>query len=129
MKKVSTMATDQTQGDKGPAEANEPRPAQGPPGRRLPGKPWRTEGVPKSERGEDGGGPNWFRLLAWLAAVYLLFFLFATVQDQLGGAQPIAYTEFTQQVQDQNVEEVFSRGDTIEGRLKTEQSVPGEDGT
>ena len=129
MKKVATMVTSQTDGNQEPVSADEPRSAQGRPERSSFSKPWRTEGVPKAKRGGDGTGPNWFRLLAWLAAVYLLFFLFATVQDQFGGAQAIAYTEFTAQVQDQNVEEVFSRGDTIQGRLKTEQPIPGEDGT
>jgi cell division protease FtsH len=126
MEKVATMATNQTQRNQKPATADEPRSAKGPPERPSPGKPWRTEGMPKTKRGESGSGPNWFRLLAWLAAVYLLFFLFATVQDQLGGEQAISYTEFTEQVQDQNVEEVFSRGDTIQGRLKSEQPIPGD---
>jgi len=123
------MATNQTKSNKKSATADEPRSAQGQPERPSSGKPWRTEGVPKAKR-EDGSGPNWFRLLAGLAAVYLLFFLFTTVQDQLDGEQAISYTEFSQQVQDQNVEEVFSRGDTIQGRLKTEQPIPGDqDGT
>lgn len=88
-------------------------------------KPWRTEGL------SDGDGPqrpNWLRILGWFAVAYLLFFGLTSWQDQLGnGSQAVPYTEFTDQVQDHNVEEVFSRGDTIQGTLKSKQPVPGED--
>ena len=58
---------------------------------------------------------------------YLLLFLITTMQDQMsGGEQTVAYTDFTAQVQKQNVAEVFSRGDTIEGRLKAAAPVPGK---
>jgi cell division protease FtsH len=92
-------------------------------------KPWRTEGLPS---GQDRGGanrPSWWRMLAWFAGLYLLFFGLTSWQDTLGDdpTQPIPYTEFTAQVRDQNVAEVSSRGDTIEGILKQPKPVPGEE--
>ncbi|TDD16222.1 ATP-dependent metallopeptidase FtsH/Yme1/Tma family protein [Kribbella turkmenica] len=57
----------------------------------------------------------------------MVLFLLTTIQDEMaGGEQTIAYTDFTVQVQKGNVAEVFSRGDTIEGRLKQAAPVPGK---
>ncbi|MEV5965593.1 ATP-dependent zinc metalloprotease FtsH [Kribbella sp. NPDC051952] len=96
--------------------------------RRHPHKPWRTEGLPAGhDDGDKPRRPRWWRWVAWIVGGYLLLFLVTTMQDQMSGSeQTIAYTDFTAQVQKMNVAEVFSRGDTIEGRLKNATPVPGK---
>ncbi|MET9271595.1 ATP-dependent zinc metalloprotease FtsH [Kribbella sp. NPDC003557] len=97
---------------------------------RPPHKPWRTEGLPAGHGDDDKPRrPRWWRWVAWIVGGYLVLFLLTTMQDQMaGGEQTIAYTDFTAQVQKQNVAEIFSRGDTIEGRLKEAAEVPGKSG-
>ncbi|MGW6200009.1 ATP-dependent zinc metalloprotease FtsH [Kribbella sp. NPDC055110] len=96
-----------------------------------PHKPWRTEGLPAGHGDDDKPRrPRWWKWAAWIVGGYLVLFLLTTMQDQLaGGEQTIAYTDFTAQVQKQNVAEIFSRGDTIEGRLKQAAEVPGKSGS
>jgi len=48
-------------------------------------------------------------------------------QDALGGPTKVPYTEFTTQVEQRNVAEVFSHGDTIEGTLRQAKPLPGQD--
>ncbi|MEU4291267.1 ATP-dependent zinc metalloprotease FtsH [Kribbella sp. NPDC026596] len=95
---------------------------------RPPHKPWRTEGLPTGRGdGDRPKRPRWLRWAAWIVGGYLVLFLLTTMQDQMsGGEQTIAYTDFTAQVQKENVAEVFSRGDTIEGRLKQAAPVLGK---
>jgi cell division protease FtsH len=95
---------------------------------RHPHKPWRTEGLPTGQgNGDKPRRPRWWRWAAWIVGGYLVLFLITTMQDQMSGSeQTIAYTDFTTQVQKQNVAEVFSRGDTIEGRLKNAAPIPGK---
>ena len=95
---------------------------------RHPRKPWRTEGLPTAQgNGDKPRRPRWWRWAAWIVGGYLVLFLITTMQDQMsGGEQTVAYTDFTAQVQKQNVAEVFSRGDTIEGRLKAAAPIPGK---
>ncbi|PFG38159.1 cell division protease FtsH [Georgenia soli] len=61
---------------------------------------------------------------------WLVLFGLTTAQDVMGSqAAPISYTEFTRQVEEGNVEEVYSRGQTIEGVLAEEAPLPdGPDG-
>jgi cell division protease FtsH len=100
-----------------------PRPAD-----RTPDRPWRAEGLPAGQD-DDGGKRPWYR---WLPTVLLMLFgywlLFGmlTWQDD-GGAVSVSYTEFTDQVEADNVEEIFARGDTIQGTLRQPADVPGED--
>ncbi|TCO51320.1 cell division protease FtsH [Kribbella antiqua] len=97
--------------------------------RRRGDEPWRTEGLPKGT-GDRPRRPQWVRWVAWIVGGYLVLFLLTTMQDQMsGGAETIAYTEFTTQVEKGNVAEIFARGDTIEGRLKQAASVPGKTDT
>ncbi len=90
-------------------------------------RPWRTEGLP-----EDGQGPQkpgWWRLLAWFLMWWFLLFTLTTLQD-VGSAQvaSVPYTEFTDQVRDGNVEEVFARGNTIQGVLREPVERPEGEG-
>jgi cell division protease FtsH len=65
-------------------------------------------------------------VLLFLLAYWLLFG-FLTWQDD-GGAVNVSYTKFTEQVEVGNVEEVFARGDTIQGTLREPADVPGDAG-
>ncbi|MEZ0341572.1 ATP-dependent zinc metalloprotease FtsH [Mycobacterium sp. pV006] len=115
--------------------ANRPVPTQTPgqgrePSQRPP-KPWRTEGLPP----EDGTTepppprPSWWRVLSYLLVGYLVVFGLLSVQDSIGGPTHIPYTDFTAQVEQRNVAEVFSRGDSIQGELREPRPVPDEDGS
>ncbi|HZK05276.1 MAG TPA: ATP-dependent zinc metalloprotease FtsH [Actinomycetaceae bacterium] len=117
--------TDQTQRD--PTENHRDDPGPAPAGkleRRNDTKdhdpqPWRTEGLPPGA-GDDPEPPrfNWARLIGWGMAVYLLSFLVLTVFGGLvSQTVTVSYTDFTQQVANGNVSAVYSKGDTIEGRL------------
>jgi cell division protease FtsH len=110
---------------RGKAKVEEARSKQAPSEAKAERKPWRTEGVPDED--PQRRGPTWLRLVVWFAISYLAVFGITTLQDQRGGERAIAYTEFTTQVEAHNVKEIFSRGDTIEGRLKTERPAPGSE--
>jgi cell division protease FtsH len=56
---------------------------------------------------------------------YGLLFALLTLQDRFAGPQAVPYTEFKAQVSSQNIEEVFARGNTIQGALKQPKPVPG----
>lgn len=91
-------------------------------------QPWRTEGLPAGN--DRPRRPRWLKLVVWIVGGYLVLFLLTTMQDQTSnGAEAVAYTEFTTQVEKGNVAEVFARGDTIEGRLKEAASVPDKTDT
>ncbi|TLM84067.1 ATP-dependent zinc metalloprotease FtsH [Pseudarthrobacter sp. NamE5] len=102
-------------------------PSPGPEGRRAP---WRIEGMPArtGDDGQSGGRGQRLRPWIWLAALYLGFFLIFSFQDRAAAPEAVAYSEFKAQVQDNNVAEVFSRGDTIEGKLRQERPLPGNEG-
>ncbi len=112
-----------------PARAPAPPkgPAQPPPGHPVENgetKPWRTEGVPPSGGDADKPQPPlWRRLWPWLLA-YLIVFLLFSWQDGTNAVPTISYTEFTKQVSANNVAEVFSRGDTIQGKLRAAKELP-----
>ncbi|MDA3637920.1 ATP-dependent zinc metalloprotease FtsH [Mycobacterium xenopi] len=91
-------------------------------------KPWRTEGLPAGD-GERhrGRSPNWWLVLLIFGLGYFLLFGGLSFQDALGGPPKVSYTEFTTQVEQRNVAEVFSRGDTIEGKLRQPRPLPGQD--
>jgi cell division protease FtsH len=57
---------------------------------------------------------------------YAAFFALITLQDRTGGPQTIPYTEFKVQVANNNVTEIFARGNTIEGALKKAAPLPGQ---
>src|SRR4051812_5220706 len=88
-----------------------------------PGRPWRTEGLPKGQR--SAPRRRWVTTAIWVGG-YLLLFGVLTVQDRLSGPQHVPYTEFKTQVANKNVGDLFARGDSIEGQLKTAVPVLGE---
>jgi cell division protease FtsH len=99
--------------------AQRPEPAHD----RPPQRPWRTEGLPQGQ--QPNPKRRWITAAAWVIG-YLVLFGVLTIQDRLSGPQAIPYTEFKAQVAKKNVEELFARGDSIQGKLKNAAPVPGE---
>src|SRR5690349_14118216 len=85
--------------------------------------PWRTEGLPKKEAPQRRS--RWIVLGVMLLG-YLVFFGLLTIQDQMSGPEAISYTEFKAQVANKNVAEVFARGNTIQGSLKKDAPLTGQ---
>jgi cell division protease FtsH len=106
----------------GPPPASAPeRPPSGSSPQQPTQPPWRTEGVPKGQ--PPGTRRRWITAGVWLLG-YLLLFGIVTVQDRLSGPQPVPYTEFKNQVANKNVDELFARGNSIEGQLKKAAPLP-----
>ena len=98
-------------------------------GDQPPPPPWRTEGMP--EEPEKPEGPRWGRIILWVVIGWMVLFALTTFQDvSASRVETIAYTEFRAQVEDGNVERVYSRGDSIEGVLIEPAPLPqdGEEG-
>jgi cell division protease FtsH len=106
-----------------PGSPHESPPSNSPP-RQQPHQPWRAEGLPKGEPPKPR--PRWIISAAWIVG-YLLLFGLLTIQDRLSGPQPVPYTEFKGQVAGKNVQEVFARGDSIEGQLKNAAPLSGHE--
>ncbi len=88
---------------------------------------WRTEGLPDNDDDKQPKGPNWIRFFVFFFVGWLLLFGIMSFQDSLANrSEAISYTEFTRQVEADNVKEVFSRGDSIQGVLKNPVDVPFE---
>jgi cell division protease FtsH len=64
-------------------------------------------------------------MVPWLVG-YLLLFGMLTVQDRLSGPEAVSYTDFKNQVTNNNVAELFARGDSIEGQLRKAAPAPGQ---
>jgi cell division protease FtsH len=109
------------QDSKPPGSLRENPPSNSPPPQQ-PQRPWRAEGLPKGEPPKPR--PRWVTSAAWIVGYFLLFGLL-TIQDRLSGPQAVPYTEFKGQVTGKNVQEVFARGDSIEGQLKKAAPLPG----
>ncbi len=88
--------------------------------------PWRTEGMP--DQPEEPQRPRWGRIALWVLLGWFLLFGLTTFQDVSSArVATISYTEFRHQVEEGNVERVYSRGESIEGVLVEPAPVPGED--
>ena len=102
---------------------------------RDPRQPWRAEGRPPEKPGPPNKpqrGPNvpggWPRLLLTLLLVFLVTDLLLSLFNSGTPASKIPYTEFTKQVAANNVKEVYSKGDAIQGDLKEKAPVPDDGG-
>lgn len=93
-------------------------------------KPWRTEGLDEHQNGQNTPrGPSWRRILVWSVIFYFGSFLLLSLQDLSSAPRPISYTEFRLQVDEENVAEIYARGDSIQGTLHESRPLPEGDGT
>ena len=87
-------------------------------------RPWRTEGLPKESKDQNGKkAPKKSRLWQfWVIAGIALLGLWGllTWQDASNAPPTIPYTEFISQVEAGNVKEIYAQGDTIQGELTNE---------
>ncbi len=99
------------------------------PADQQPPKPWRTEGLGNASGGDMPPTKfNWRGFLIWGLLLYLLTFVGSSLFTQFTNPTvTIPYTEFVQQVQNENISEIYAKGDTIEGRLRNSQPAPGDD--
>ncbi|MGW6906362.1 ATP-dependent zinc metalloprotease FtsH [Streptomyces sp. NPDC054940] len=100
------------------------------PPRKAPDQPWRTEGTPdeppERPRGRLPRG-RWWGLLLTGVIVFLLAYVGLTYLDR-GNEPTISYTEFSRQVEAGNVSKIYSKGDAIQGELKSARDKPDGDG-
>ncbi|TWV30429.1 ATP-dependent zinc metalloprotease FtsH [Streptomyces misionensis] len=96
------------------------------PPRKDPEQPWRAEGTPEGPPRSGGGGlrgGKWWGLLVTALIVFLLAWVGLNYLGQ--GNQPtISYTEFSRQVSEGNVATIYSKGDAIQGQLKSARNNP-----
>jgi cell division protease FtsH len=100
------------------------------PPRKAPDQPWRTEGTPDEPPRQRGGRRfrgRWWGLLLTAVIVFLLAYVGLTYFDR-GNEPTISYTEFSRQVEADNVSTIYSKGDAIEGELKSARDDPEGDG-
>ncbi|MEU0061396.1 ATP-dependent zinc metalloprotease FtsH [Streptomyces sp. NPDC006334] len=96
------------------------------PPRRTPDQPWRTEGTPDEPPARSGGRRRrgrWWGLVVTAVIVFLLAYIGLNYLDR-GDEPTIAYTEFSKQVDEGNVDKIYSKGDAIEGQLKKARDDP-----
>ncbi|GAA4626113.1 ATP-dependent zinc metalloprotease FtsH [Actinoallomurus vinaceus] len=103
------------------------------PPRKDPKTPWRSEGVPDRQGPQPPGQgrlrpPNrlWIFWLL-LALIFGSSYLSAFMSGQKAEIT-VPYTEFTKQVQAGNVKDIYTKGFSIQGELKSSQPQPDEKG-
>ena len=125
----------QAQGEPGGRGAGATRFVPGEAGQRRPGDrtderpPWRVEGAPPAEGGRPKP-PDWGRLarrLWWLVLLVLLVNWLAATVLLSPQRTTVSYTFFRQQVQNGNVTEITSIGDTIQGEFRNSVKYPPDD--
>ncbi|MEV1083696.1 ATP-dependent zinc metalloprotease FtsH [Streptomyces sp. NPDC050211] len=100
------------------------------PTRKSPEQPWRTEGTPEEPPKPPSGGRRprggWWSLALAALVVFLVANLVLSYFDD--DEPTISYTEFSKQVDADNVSKIYSKGDAIQGQLKKSQDDPEGDG-
>ena len=91
---------------------------------------WRVEGMPEKKEGEEPKGvfnrpPNRRILLIALVLFAVNWYLTSLVFQET--RIDLTYTQFLNAVETEQVETVFSRGDTIQGRFKEAQPDPEDE--
>ncbi|RKT07153.1 cell division protease FtsH [Streptomyces sp. 3211.6] len=89
--------------------------------------PWRSEGAPPSPPPRKKMPGGWRGLILAALIVYLITNVVLGFFNE-GDGPTISYTEFSKQVTDGNVQKIYSKGDAIQGELKTKQPAPGGHG-
>ena len=111
--------------------ADKPTPARREPvpPRQDPQQPWRAEGVPPKppQPGSRGRLPRPPRS-TWIFWALLIVIFGSTYLSSRSMGQTetatVPYTEFTKQVQSGNVKDIYTKGFSIEGKLKSGQPQP-----
>ncbi|MFG2976630.1 ATP-dependent zinc metalloprotease FtsH [Streptomyces sp. NPDC048331] len=88
--------------------------------------PWRSEGAPPAAPPKRRMPGGWRGLILTALIVYLLANLVLSFFNE-GDGPTISYTEFSKQVAAGNVAKIYSKGDAIQGELKTKQPLPDGD--
>ncbi|MFF4762152.1 ATP-dependent zinc metalloprotease FtsH [Streptomyces sp. NPDC001292] len=89
-------------------------------------QPWRTEGKPDEPPRRPGGTRmrgRWWGLLVTAVIVFLVAYGGLSYYNR-GNEPTISYTEFSRQLDVGNVGTIYSKGDAIQGRLKSPQANP-----
>ncbi|MDT0416405.1 ATP-dependent zinc metalloprotease FtsH [Streptomyces sp. DSM 41982] len=84
-------------------------------------QPWRSEGAPPPPPPKRK--PPWGRIIIAALVVYLLTNLILTLVNH-DDDTTISYTEFSKQVADDNVDKIYSKGDSIQGELRKSKPKP-----
>lgn len=85
--------------------------------------PWRSEGAPPTPPPKRKMPGGWRGLILTALIVYLVTNLVLSFFNE-GDEPTISYTEFSKQVANGNVSKIYSKGDAIQGQLKTKQPKP-----
>ncbi|MFF0854755.1 ATP-dependent zinc metalloprotease FtsH [Streptomyces sp. NPDC003280] len=96
------------------------------PPRKAPDQLWRAEGTPDDTPRRPGGGRRggkWWGLLVTAVIVFLLAYVGLNYLGQ-GNEPTISYTEFSREVGAGNVAKIYSKGDAIQGQLKSPRANP-----
>src|SRR3954454_8946118 len=84
--------------------------------------PWRVEGAPEEKKSGPMGmprPPGGRRFLYFVVALLALNFLFASLVPSSPNRIEVPYTQFLTQVDNNNVKDVFAKGDSLQGTFKT----------
>jgi cell division protease FtsH len=93
--------------------------------------PWKVEGGPPAGNGGSDNKPNWGRVIrrTWWLVLLALIVNWIIASTLMGTSRTtVSYTFFRDQVQANNVTEVTSTGDTIEGQFAKAVKYPPNDG-
>jgi cell division protease FtsH len=85
--------------------------------------PWKVEGAPKPEEKKPGPmgmprPPGGRRFLYFVVALLALNFVFASLVPSKPDRIEVPYTQFLDQVDRNNVSQVFAKGDSLQGTFK-----------
>ncbi|MEV0280629.1 ATP-dependent zinc metalloprotease FtsH [Streptomyces sp. NPDC050610] len=97
------------------------------PPRGNPDQPWRAEGTPPAPAPKRKMPGGWGRLILTAIAVFLITDVLLSF---FGGndTKSISYTEFSNQLNADNISKLYSKGESIQGELKAKKPVPGGKG-
>ncbi|MER6981065.1 ATP-dependent zinc metalloprotease FtsH [Streptomyces carpinensis] len=101
------------------------------PPRKAPDQPWRTEGTPEEPQKRPDGRKmrgRWWGLLVTAVIVFLVAYGGLSYYNT-GNEPTISYTEFSRQVTAGNVSTIYSKGDAIQGQLRSPRAKPSGGGT